>query len=709
MTTPANVSRPRPKDGGASSPAAPARERTRSSLELLYNISRELAAQLDLRRLLQHILQLTLESVGATSGSILVLNESGAVQEGALAYGGRVHDHTAEQLGDTYERGLAGWVVEHRQAALVGNTGDDPRWLRRSVAGGDGDSRSAICVPLLARERVVGVLTVVHSKVGHFGEEDLALLQAIADQAGIAVENARLFQAEQDRRRFAATLQEIARAISATLEPEQVFPAVLEQLERVVHYDSASILLVEGSSLRLAAARGFADNGGVIGSRLPLDEKLLVGRVLATRQPLVVRDVQADTGWVLPDNLPEAGQIHGWIGAPLIVRDRAVGLVNVDSRAVGAYGPQDGDDVMAFADQAAAAVANAQLFAETQAARRRYTTLFEDSVDPVLITTPEGKVTDANIAAQDYLGATLEELRGRDIRTLHSPKAEAPPAAELQPGETLAYEATAVHRDGRLLAFEVHAKRIDTAPHPTLQWIFRDVSERAALDELRRDLTSMIFHDLRSPLGNVISSLEMLQVSLAESDETTRSVLSIALRSSRRLSRLVESLLDLGQLETGQAVLHKTMSSLSGLIAEAAEEIHPVAEARGHTIQFSLPKGDPLIVEMDVEMIRRVMINLLENAIKYTRPPGRITVFGRREDGAVIVGVRDSGPGIAPQDQRTVFEKFARLAHEGQPKGLGLGLAFCRLAAEAHGGTIWVESELGQGSTFAFSLPRPPG
>ena len=709
MTTPANVSRPRPKDGGASSPAAPARERTRSSLELLYNISRELAAQLDLRRLLQHILQLTLESVGATSGSILVLNESGAVQEGALAYGGRVHDHTAEQLGDTYERGLAGWVVEHRQAALVGNTGNDPRWLRRSVAGGDGDSRSAICVPLLARERVVGVLTVVHPKVGHFGEEDLALLQAIADQAGIAVENARLFQAEQDRRRFAATLQEIARAISATLEPEQVFPAVLEQLERVVHYDSASILLVEGSSLRLAAARGFADNGGVIGSRLPLDEKLLVGRVLATRQPLVVRDVQADTGWVLPDNLPEAGQIHGWIGAPLIVRDRAVGLVNVDSRAVGAYGPQDGDDVMAFADQAAAAVANAQLFAETQAARRRYTTLFEDSVDPVLITTPEGEVTDANIAAQDYLGATLEELRGRDIRSLHSPKAEAPPAAELQPGETLAYEATAVHRDGRLLAFEVHAKRIDTAPHPTLQWIFRDVSERAALDELRRDLTSMIFHDLRSPLGNVISSLEMLQVSLAESDETTRSVLSIALRSSRRLSRLVESLLDLGQLETGQAVLHKTMSSLSGLIADAAEEIHPVAEARGHTIQFSLPKGDPLMVEMDVEMIRRVMINLLENAIKYTRPPGRITVFGRREDGAVIVGVRDSGPGIAPQDQRTVFEKFARLAHEGQPKGLGLGLAFCRLAAEAHGGTIWVESELGQGSTFAFSLPRPPG
>jgi PAS domain S-box-containing protein len=562
-------------------------------------------------------------------------------------------------------------------------------------------------VPLLARERVVGVLTVVHPVVNHFGEEDLALLQAIADQAGIAVENARLFRAEQDRRRFAATLQEIARAISATLDPALVFPAVLEQLERVVHFDSASILLAEDDHLRLVAARGFADNVGVLGARLPLDEKLLVGRVLAMRQPIVIADVQADPGWLRQEAFPEAGQIRGWIGAPLIVRDRAVGLLNVDSHRVGAYGEEDASDVMAFADQAAAAVANAQLFAETQAARERYGTLFEDSVDPVLITTPEGVVTDANVAAQEYLGTTLDALLGRGILALHTPKGEEAPTLSLRPGETLAYEATAAHRDGRQLAIEVHAKRIDTVPHPTLQWIFRDVSERAALDELRRDLTSMIFHDLRSPLGNVISSLEMLQASLADSDETTRSVLSIAQRSSRRLSRLVESLLDLGQLETGQAVLHKSQASMSALIAEAAEESHPLAEARGHMIQFSLPKGDPLIVDMDVEMIRRVVVNLLENAIKYTRSPGRIAVFGRREPGAVVVGVRDSGPGIAPQDHRAIFEKFARLSQEGQPKGLGLGLAFCRLAVEAHGGSIWVDSDLGQGATFAFSLPMP--
>ena len=109
----------------------PTTERARTSLELLLTISRELAVQLDLRQLLQRILQLTLENVGAASGSILVLDEAGHVTEGALAFAGQVHDHTAQQIADTYERGLAGWVVEHRQAAFVPSTRADKRWLRR--------------------------------------------------------------------------------------------------------------------------------------------------------------------------------------------------------------------------------------------------------------------------------------------------------------------------------------------------------------------------------------------------------------------------------------------------------------------------------------------------------------------------------------------------------------------------------------------------
>jgi signal transduction histidine kinase len=201
-----------------------------------------------------------------------------------------------------------------------------------------------------------------------------------------------------------------------------------------------------------------------------------------------------------------------------------------------------------------------------------------------------------------------------------------------------------------------------------------------------------------------MSSLEMLQESIADDDEMLQSILSIANRSSRRLSRLVESLLDLGQLEAGQAVLHKEEASVAEIVTEAVEEVEPLAEAKNHQLNLSLEAELPTL-QIDVDMIRRVTINLLENAIKYTRSGGEVSLRVEKDQARVIVHVEDNGPGIAPQNQQSIFEKFSRIHHEGRPKGLGLGLAFCRLAVNAHGGEIWLESEEGEGSIFSFSLP----
>lgn len=850
------------------------RERTRASLELLYSIGRELTAQLDLGELLKRVLQLTLENIGGESGSILVLDEDGNASEGAIALGGRVLDHTAEQLAYTYERGLAGWVVEHRQAALIRDTFKDDRWAERPGED-ESDGRSAISVPLMARDRVVGVLTTSHPLVERLTEDDLTLLTAIADQAGIAVENARLFTAEQERRRFASTLQEIARTISSTLEPELVFEHVLSQLARVVEYDSASIFLVEGTGLRLVAAHGFDDEDDLIGLTIPLEAGMIDQRLIDGRVPLVVDDVQQEPGWVKSDDLPASDRIRGWIGAPLIFRDRVVGALNVDSHEPGAYGSNEVEVVSVFADHAATAVANArlfaetqrqmqatsalaeaarvvtasldlddvlqrileqtvrtldvesvslalldqetgelefkvsrgggaeeivgfrmepgqgiagwvaehgepvavnqvhedprffpgldqasgfrtrsvacapilvqerligvleavnsrhhdfnsehidqlmgiaslagtaiahaQLFAETQAARERYASLFNDSIDPILITNLAGEISEANERAVEFLEYAHDDLIGKSILDLHgaATREEHPAIDEITSGGTRSYSSSVRRRDGGDVPVEVHVKRLDLDGEPFLQWILHDVSERQELDELRADLTSMIFHDLRSPLGNVMSSLEMLRTSLAD-DETLQSILSIASRSSRRLSRMVESLLDLGQLEAGQAVLHKELADLSAVVKEAVEEVRPVASAKDHELTSDLPDQD-VEIEMDVDMIRRVVINLLENAIKYTRSGGKVRALVALLDDEVHVRIVDTGPGIATEDHAKLFQKFSRIHHEGRPKGLGLGLAFCRMAVEAHGGRIWVESEPGEGSSFQFALPR---
>ena len=851
-------------------------ERERASLDLLYTISRELTGELELRGLLQRVLDLTMTNVGALSGSIMVLDEAGKVTEGALAYDGKVHDHTAERLTETFEQGLAGWVVENRELALITNTLEDKRWLDRHPDDENGNPRSAISAPLLARDRVVGVVTLVHPQPDHFSQADGDLLRAIADQAGIAVENARLFRAEQERKSFAETLQEIARIINSALDPALVFEQVLRQLARVVEYDSASIFVIEDESLRLVSSIGLREGDSLIGQTLMKDPDVLAWKVLASDGPMLISDVQEESGWVESDEMPGAKLIRGWMGAPLVLREKAVGVLSVDSKKVGAFDEHDVEVVAGFADHAATAVANAQLFAdsqrqleatralaetaravtatlkldevlqriltetirsldcegaslallneetgelefrnalggaadqiiglklqkgegiagwvaehdeplvvpdvksdkrffsgadeeagfetrtiaavpipvqrriigvleavnprshefsplhlellrsiaglagtaithaqlftETQAARLRYAGLFEDSIDPILISDLEGRVTDANHRAESFLGYSSAALLGRSVLSLHTANEQRLPEdlSHLELGQTISYDSEAEPKGGNTVSIEIYVKRIDIERKPYLQWIIRDISERLALDELRADLTSMIFHDLRSPLGNVLSSLEVLKTSMKDDDEALQAVLAIALRSGRRLSRLIEQLLDLEQLETGQAVLSKSKGSLSSLIVEAVEEVLPVAEGKGHVLSFDLGSDSLPLVDMDSEMIRRVLINFLENAIKYSRSEGNIAVALDRAENFLRVGVSDNGPGIPKEDQKRIFEKFARVQRKGRPKGLGLGLAFCRLAVEAHGGRIWVESEPGQGSTFYFTLP----
>lgn len=166
--------------GGAVIGARPAYEETyRTSIEQFSRISQELASKVNLHDLLCRILPMTLDSVGASSGSIVVLDEKGGVVDGALAYAGEVRVQAKEQLSEIVEHGLAGWVVENRQAALVTNTSDDPRWLRRSWELPGENPRSALSVPLLTRDRVVGVVTLVYPEAGRFTMEDLALLTAI--------------------------------------------------------------------------------------------------------------------------------------------------------------------------------------------------------------------------------------------------------------------------------------------------------------------------------------------------------------------------------------------------------------------------------------------------------------------------------------------------------------------------------------------------
>ena len=173
-------------------------DNSRASLELLYNISRELTTTLDLHTVLGRLLFLSINNVGAERGSLIILNESGNPVDAAFVYGDQLHSHALQQLHGTFEQGLAGWVVRNRKSALITDTNNDERWVKKDYEEDDSSvSKSAICVPVLAREILVGVLTIVHPQPGFFIQEHLALLEAIALQAGTAINNAQLYDSLQ--------------------------------------------------------------------------------------------------------------------------------------------------------------------------------------------------------------------------------------------------------------------------------------------------------------------------------------------------------------------------------------------------------------------------------------------------------------------------------------------------------------------------------
>ena len=246
-------------------------------------------------------------------------------------------------------------------------------------------------------------------------------------------------------------------------------------------------------------------------------------------------------------------------------------------------------------------------------------------------------------------------------------------------------------------------------------------------EAMRDSLNAMLVHDLRTPLTTMLAPLEMLQnEDFGELEETQREIVGMSLGSSRRLLGLVNELLDISKMEAGELQIEREAVRPDSVVDEAINQV-ALAEYDGAArVERDVPAELPTI-SANGDLLARVLVNLLGNAVKFTPRQGTITVSARgcvpsevvparvqasldgQDVGApsVLFGVRDTGEGIPAADLDRIFEKFGQVEsrQSGRKNSTGLGLTFCKLAVEAHGGIIWVESEVGQGSTFYFTIP----
>jgi two-component system, NtrC family, sensor histidine kinase KinB len=681
---------------------------TRASLELLYNISRELASALDLQALLRRILFLSMDNIGAANGSIIVLDDEEQALESIIVVGDKVHVNTTRQMRIILEGGLAGYVAKHRQAVLIPDTSLDERWMRRP----DDDTKrtgpkSAMSAPLLVRDKIVGIMTLVHPSPGFFTPENLELLQAISDQAGIAVLNARLYNESQRQARVMTAVANSAAAITGALHLEEVLTAILTQTSQALDVKIVSLALIDPADQRLKYQASTMEKRYEIAGRTLEIEGEVIKTISQEGQGVILSRLHKDSLFSSAVNYEPEFEIPAVAYAPIYSNGKVIGLLEaVNTREVG-FNPDAMLVLTGIADLAGSALRHARLFENLQAAHQRYLELFEDNIDPILITDWNRSILEANRQAQLTTGfnsSTLLNMTIDQIQTLD--RAEIAEKIGLIPSvETVSYETQLVTHSGGEIPVEVYVREvmIDGVSH--LQWILHDITEREELDNLRDDLISMIYHDLRSPLANVVSSLDVLDAILPEEeDPTIKSMITIAIRSTERIQRLTSSLLDISRLEAGQPVGNRQPISSLVLLEEAVDSTLPSINKKEQKLVQLMPTDLPLI-KVDADMVRRVFINLLENASKFTPHGGTISIGAKKDGEFIMIWIKDTGPGIPAAEKERIFDKYARVHLETGPKGIGLGLAFCRLAVEAHGGRIWVDSQIGDGACFSLSFP----
>ncbi len=228
-------------------------------------------------------------------------------------------------------------------------------------------------------------------------------------------------------------------------------------------------------------------------------------------------------------------------------------------------------------------------------------------------------------------------------------------------------------------------------------------AELENLEQSRRDLVANVSHELKTPIAAIRAHLENLLDGVEQPDPAT---LQVMLTQTERLSRLIEQLLELSRLESGELPLLRESTPLEPLVTQVLSEIEVARSDRGVAVESELPTDLPP-VDADRERVHQVLFNLVDNAVRFTPPGGAVTVSALRHNGSIEVRVADTGVGIRPEHLPRLFERFYRAdpARSREDGGTGIGLAIARSVVEAHGGHIRAESELGEGSVFTFDLP----
>jgi PAS domain S-box-containing protein len=615
-------------------------------------------------------------------------------------------------------------------------------------------TRSLLILPLSTGNDLHGFFLIHSQQLHRFDPEEVDLGRTISNQAAIAVQNARLFAETRSltldlEKRVAErtselatehqrteTLLRIITELSASLDLDQVLIRTLRVLNEVIDAKQITVLIARPGERKLhrLASVGYTVPAHEDGSptRFNTDQGL-AGWVISSRKPALIPDLLEDDRWE-PSEDPPLPEHRSALAVPLMIGAEALGCMLLLHPEVQHFSEEQLELVQAAGNQVAIAVNNAELYRlirdqaedlgsmlrQQQVETSRSKAILEAVADGVLVTDAARRITLFNASAEQILGLGRGQVLGKSLEHFtglfgkaaqtwrETIDAWSQDPLNYEPGETFAERITL--ENGRVVSVHLAPVILRNDFLGTVS-IFTDITHQVEVDRLKSEFVATVSHELRTPMTSIQGYAEILLMGAAGGlSDQQQQFLDIIKMNTKRLSVLVNDLLDISRIESGRVTLNMQALDLAALSDEVIKELETRVrkDDKKITLQREIPaslqrvRGDP-------ERVRQIIHNLLENAYLYNYPNGTITLRILPQENYLRVDIQDSGIGIPPADRERIFERFFR----GESplilgvSGTGLGLSIVQNLVWMHEGKIWVESTgvPGKGSTFSFTLP----
>jgi PAS domain S-box-containing protein len=442
-------------------------------------------------------------------------------------------------------------------------------------------------------------------------------------------------------------------------------------------------------------------------------DQALSAALMHRREPLTITNLDQSAR-----SVPGAAAFKSVVAFPVRSQERTVAVLWVGMAEDQALDEARINFLATLAGQAAVLMENARLFQTAEGGRQRLAAILASTQDAILVVDSEGDLLLTNPASQRLLGFDRAAI-GRSVKEIGLPEplvdALAAPTDAVEhvshthpgrsaEGEALAPAVEVPIEDGRTFYASIAPIRARDGVTDGVVVVMRDVTHFKEVDEMKSEFVATVSHDLKAPLTFMRGYTTMLPM-VGQLNDRQQAYVQRILEGVGQMNTLISDLLDLRRVEAGVGI-DRDPCRLGLVLVEAVEAMRARATAKEIDLRLEPSEGAPTIVG-DRTLLRQVVSNLVDNAIKYTPEHGAVNVGLDTSPTSAIIRVSDTGIGIAPADQTRLFEKFHRIKRREMEsvQGTGLGLALVKSIVDRHGGRVWVESTLNEGSTFYVELP----